>query len=153
MSAVTGLCKNFCTEDLRQPSLLLCFALERWDRWGGKKKDLTLCSPPHILALGVERPVWKMSVCVSSREPQLKPHCPGSNFWSDKLELILLSKDVILVLTVILALVSLVEACVMWHSVYPEGLWERATHSIISLLSHSKKRVTQVTCAFICFLW
>lgn len=61
-----------------------------------------------------------MPVHVSSREPQLKPHCPASDLCSDKLEHILLSKDVILRLVPILVLVSLVEVCVMWDSVYPE---------------------------------
>lgn len=47
-----------------------------------------------------------MPVHVSSREPQLKPHCPASDLCSDKLEHILLRKDVILLLVPILVLVS-----------------------------------------------
>lgn len=136
----------FSTEDLKQPSVFTEFCI--WEmRWvgRGKKKDVTFWSLPHILALGVVR-AWLRDV--SSREPQLQAPCPGSDLCSDKLEHIVLSKDVILLLTVILELVSLVEACVMWHRVYPEGLWERATHSIMFLLSHSKKSVTWPVLSF-----
>lgn len=95
----------------------------------------------------------KMPLRVSSREPQLKPRCPASDLRSDKLEHILLRKDIILLLVLILVLVSLVEVCVMWDAVYPEWLWETPTQSIISLLLYCKKRVTQMTCAFIWSLW
>lgn len=61
-----------------------------------------------------------MPVSVSSGEQQLKPRCPASDLRSDKLEHILLRKDIILLLVLILALVSLVEVCVMWDSVYAE---------------------------------
>lgn len=126
-------CVNlFALKTWSSSHFLLYFAFERWDRWGGNKKKTWHFDPfPTFLLQESRGPVWKMSECVSSREPQLKPNCPGSDLCSDKLEHIILSKDVILLLTVILALFSLVEACVMWHSVYPEWLWDRDTHSII----------------------
>lgn len=133
----------FCTKDLKQLSLFTLFCI--WEmRWVERKKKRTWHFDPFptFLLWELSGPDWKMSVCVRSREPQLQPHCPGSDLCSDKLEHIILSKYVILLLTVILELVSLVEPCVMWHRVYPEWLWERATHSVISLLSHSKKSVT-----------
>lgn len=138
------------------------FALKTWssphfysilhlrDEMGGgekKKKGLdTLIPSPHSCFGSWEACLKDVCMCMY-REPQLKPRCSRSDLCSDKLEHILLSKDVILLLIVILALVSLVEACVMWHRVYPEWLWERATH-IARKVWHR-----EMTCAFICFLW
>lgn len=69
-----------------------------------------------------------MPARVSSRESQLKPHCTSSDLCSDKLEHILLRKDVILLLALILVLVSLVEVYVVWDSVYL-GVTLRRAHS------------------------
>lgn len=125
---------------------IFCIWEMRWVGEEEKKKGLdTLIPSPHSCFGSWEACLKDVCVC-KYRQPQPKPHCLGSDLCSDKLEHILLSKDVILLLTVIFS-VGLLGGSLCDVTQRLPRVTLRKGHS------HSKKSVTQMTCAFIWFLW